>query len=114
MSDCIFCKIIKGEIPSKKVYENEKVFAFEDISPQAPVHIVVIPKKHIESLNDVNEENADYIKEIMIALPKIAKDKSVDKAGYRVINNIGKDGGQTVNHIHFHLLGGRGLKWPPG
>ena len=104
MSDCIFCKIIKGEIPSKKVYEDDKVLAFNDISPEAPVHFLIIPKEHIESVNDISEKNSEIV----------VKELGIDETGYRIVNNCGKDGGQTVNHMHFHVLGGRDLKWPPG
>ncbi len=112
--DCIFCNIIKGEIPSSKVYENEYVYAFNDISPVAPVHVLIIPKEHIESINDVTAENADLISKIYLAAGEIAKQLGVAESGYRVVSNCGEAAGQTVNHIHFHLLGGRDLAWPPG
>lgn len=109
MSDCIFCKIATGEIPSKKVYEDEDVLAFHDIAPQAPVHIVFIPKKHImSSLNDITPENAEIIGKIMIAIKKIAVQEGLCN-GYRIINNCGADAGQTVNHLHFHLIGGKSM-----
>ncbi|WP_066495322.1 histidine triad nucleotide-binding protein [Abyssisolibacter fermentans] len=114
MSDCLFCKIINGEIPCDKVFENEKVLAFNDIDPQAPVHILVIPKVHIESLNDINQDNCEIIKEIHLVIKKIAKDLKIDRDGYRVITNCGELGGQSVKHLHYHVLGGRNLKWPPG
>ena len=114
MEDCIFCKIIKGEIPSKKVYEDEKVYAFYDISPEAPVHFLVIPKEHIESANDINAENADIVSHIFLAIIKIAKELKINDTGYRIVNNCGEHGGQTVQHMHFHVLGGRNLQWPPG
>ena len=114
MSDCIFCKIIKGEIPSKKIYEDDKVLAFYDISPEAPVHFLVIPKEHIESVNHINEVNCSIISHIFVVINKIAKELNIDETGYRVVNNCGEDGGQTVEHIHFHVLGARNLKWPPG
>lgn len=107
--DCIFCAIAKGEIPSKTVYEDDLIKAFYDINPQTPVHIVIIPKIHIASANEVDEKSADYIAHIFKMIPKIAKDLGVDKDGYRIINNCGKFAGQTVNHIHFHLLGGADL-----
>ncbi len=114
MEDCLFCKIIKGEIPSKKAYEDENVYAFWDIAPTAPVHILVIPKKHIATLNDVNAENAEVIAKIYEAIPKIAKENGIAEDGYRVVSNCNQAAGQTVFHIHFHLLGGRELTWPAG
>ena len=107
--DCIFCKILNGEIPSKKVYENEFVYAFHDINPMAPVHVIVIPKLHIESANMVDETNSTYIAKVFEAIPKVAKEVGVAEDGYRVITNIGENGGQTVKHIHFHILGGTKL-----
>ena len=106
--DCLFCKIIAGEIPSKKVYEDEYCFAFSDIAPQAPTHILVVPKLHIASLDGVTEENAEYVKQISVAIPKIAKAAGLS-GGYRVITNIGEDGAQSVKHLHFHILGGKKL-----
>jgi histidine triad (HIT) family protein len=114
MTDCIFCKIIEGDIPSEKVYEDELVYAFNDIEPAAPQHVLIIPKKHIASLNDLNEENSKVISHIFIIASKIAKKLGVDKDGYRVVSNCGEAGGQTVPHIHFHLIAGRNLQWPPG
>lgn len=114
MENCIFCKISKGEIPSKKIYEDDKVFAFHDINPEAPIHFLVIPKAHIESANEITEENSHIIAHIMVVINKIVRELGADKEGYRIVNNCGKDGGQTVNHLHFHVLAGRGLKWPPG
>ena len=114
MEGCIFCKIIKGEIPSKKVYEDDKVLAFYDISPEAPTHFLVIPKEHIVSANEIDEKNADVIAHIFLVINKIARELGIDKSGYRIVNNCGEDGGQTVGHIHFHVLAGRGLQWPPG
>ena len=111
---CIFCKIIAGEIPSTKVYEDDKILAFKDIEPQAPVHIIIIPKEHIKSANDINEENCALIGKIFNAAAKIAKELGISENGYRIVNNCGADGGQTVGHIHFHMLGGRSLAWPPG
>lgn len=106
--DCIFCSIIKGDIPSKKVYEDQWCYAFHDIDPQAPVHCLVIPKLHIPSADAVNEENADYIRGIFAAIPKIAAELGLGN-GYRIITNIGEDGAQTVHHLHFHILGGKKL-----
>lgn len=105
--DCIFCKILNKEIPSNVVFENDKIIAFHDIAPQAPVHIVVIPKIHIPSANEVNEENSEYICAIFTAIPEIVKKVGIAESGYRIINNCGKDGCQSVGHIHFHILGGR-------
>ncbi len=108
MNDCLFCKIIRGEIPSGKVYENEYVYAFSDINPQAPCHILVVPKTHIASLDEVNETNSAIVARIMEAIPKIATASGLTN-GYRVITNIGEDGCQSVKHLHFHLLGGKKL-----
>ncbi len=114
MADCLFCKIIAGEIPSGKVYEDEYVYAFNDISPEAPVHVLIVPKEHIASCNEITEENAEIISKIFLAAKKIAEEKGIAEGGYRIVNNCGDDGGQTVKHLHFHLLGGRSLSWPPG
>jgi histidine triad (HIT) family protein len=114
MSDCIFCKIAAGEIPSAVVYEDDQLFAFKDINPAAPVHILIIPKQHITSALEIDQENSDLIGQIYVAAAKIAKEMGIDGTGFRIVNNCGSDGGQTVGHIHFHLLGGRELGWPPG
>ncbi len=114
MKDCLFCKIINGEIPSTKVYEDEFVYAFNDIEPQAPHHIVIVPKKHISSANEINSDNSIYVSKIFEIIPKIAQKLGFDKNGYRVVNNCGKDGGQTVSHLHFHLMAGRQFGWPAG
>ena len=106
--DCIFCKIIAGEIPSSKVYENEYVYAFKDINPMAPVHILVVPKEHIESANKVTAENSIYVQKIFEAIPEIASVCGLSN-GYRVISNCGKDACQSVLHLHFHILGGTQL-----
>ena len=113
MSDCLFCKIIAGEIPSTKVYEDEWVYAFLDIDPQAPFHAVIVPKIHIASAAEINAENSHYVSKIFEAVAKIATQEKLED-GFRVVNNCGKDGGQTVGHIHFHLLARRYLQWPPG
>lgn len=105
---CLFCKIIAGEIPSAKVYEDERVYAFKDIAPQAPVHVLVVPKCHIESADAINAENSDSIKAVFEAIPTVAKACGLEN-GYRVITNIGEDGCQSVKHIHFHILGGKKL-----
>ena len=113
MSDCFFCKIAAGEIPSTKIYEDEFVYAFADIAPQAPFHAVVIPKKHMASANEITAENSVEIARVFEAIARIAKQENLEN-GYRVVNNCGEDGGQTVAHIHFHLLARRNLAWPPG
>lgn len=114
MQDCIFCKIVNGEIPSEKIYEDDMVLSFKDIEPAAPAHVLIIPKKHISSLNAVTEEDSKIIAHVFIIAKKIAKELGIDKDGYRVVSNCGENGGQSVPHVHFHLLGGRLLKWPPG
>ena len=111
--DCVFCRIISGEIPSKKAYEDDKVLAFFDLEPQAPVHILIIPKEHIESVDRVNSQNSQIIGYIFEIAAKLAKEFGLSK-GYRIVANCGEDGGQTVGHLHFHLLGGRFMQWPPG
>ena len=113
MTDCLFCNIINGNIPSTLIYEDEKVVAFNDINPQAPVHYLVIPKEHIESSDFIDESNKDLIGHIIFVAAKLAKDQGLD-TGYRIVNNCGNDGGQTVGHIHFHVLGKRQMLWPPG
>ncbi|MDS0524055.1 histidine triad nucleotide-binding protein [Clostridium sp. SHJSY1] len=114
MENCIFCKIIKGEISSKKIYEDDKVYAFYDINPEAPTHFLVIPKEHIESANSINEDNVEIISHIFLTINKLVSELGIDKTGYRIINNTGKDGGQTVHHIHFHVLGGKALNFSLG
>lgn len=111
--DCIFCKIAAGEIPSKKAYEDEQVLAFYDIEPQAPVHILIIPKQHLSSLNELTPQNSGIVAHVYEVAVQLAKELKLDK-GYRVVTNVGEDGGQTVGHLHFHLLAGRSLAWPPG
>jgi histidine triad (HIT) family protein len=111
--DCIFCKIANGEIPATKVYEDDTVVAFNDLEPQAPTHILVIPKKHIASAADINEENSDVISHIFEVIAKIAKAQNMSE-GFRVVNNCGDSAGQTVKHIHFHLMSGRAFTWPAG
>jgi histidine triad (HIT) family protein len=111
--DCVFCKIANGEIPSKKVYEDDKVLAFCDLQPQAPVHILIIPKEHISSAADITPENSAIVAHIYEVAAKLAKANHLDD-GFRIVCNVGKEGGQSVMHLHFHLLGGRSMKWPPG
>ncbi len=113
MNDCLFCKIIAGEIPSKKIYEDDTVFVFEDIAPTAPIHYLCIPKQHISKLNEVNESNSGVIAHIYEVIAKLAKDLDL-KDGFRVVSNCGEQAGQSVFHIHFHLLAGRPFQWPAG
>ena len=113
MEDCLFCKILSGKVSTKKIYEDDKVLAFGDINPQAPVHILVIPKKHIVSLDDVGEDDIALLGHIQVVISKLARNNQLFD-GYRVVNNCGVDGGQTVQHLHYHLLGGRVFGWPPG
>ncbi len=108
--DCLFCNIIEGKIPSTKVYEDETVYAFKDINPMAPVHVLIIPKQHIASVNEVTAENSGVISHIYEVAAQLAKELGIDKSGYRVVSNCGADAGQTVFHLHFHLLGGKKLK----
>ncbi len=113
MDDCLFCKIISGEIPSTKLYEDDLIYAFADIDPQAPVHFLVVPKKHIASLDDAQPEDAELLAHILLKIKDIAKEQGITN-GYRVALNIGEDGGQAVQHMHFHVLGKRKMSWPPG
>ena len=112
MSDCLFCKIIAGEIPSSKVYEDEVCFAFNDIDPQAPTHFLVIPKVHIRSCGEITPENAAVVAHCFEVIVKICKELGVES--YRIVNNCGDQAGQTVKHLHFHVLAGRDMTWPPG
>lgn len=109
MDDCIFCKIVKGEIPSEKVYEDENVLAFKDINPATPIHVLVIPKKHFKDVLDVKEEDKEIIADLFQSINKIAKTLGIEENGFRVINNCGEDAGQEVMHLHFHLLAGKKL-----
>ena len=112
MSDCLFCKIAAGEIPSNKVYEDEQVYAFYDIDPQAPTHFLVIPKTHIQSVSEINGENSSVVAHIFEVIAKLAKEQGMES--YRVVSNIGEQAGQSVHHLHFHVLSGRDMTWPPG
>ncbi len=112
--DCIFCKIAKKEIPSDIVYEDDDFIAFKDLNPQAPVHVLFIPKKHVTSLNELGEDDADIVARLFLKIKDMASEQNVDESGYRVVANCNKDAGQEVFHIHFHLLGGRKFSWPPG
>ncbi len=108
-NNCLFCKIVKGEIPCNKVYEDDNVLAFYDIKPSAKIHVLVIPKKHIDSFNDIDKLGAESISDMMIAVSKIATILGIEKDGYKVITNIGENGGQEIKHLHFHILGGEKL-----
>ena len=114
MSDCLFCKIIAGEISSDKVFEDENVFAFRDITPVAPSHILIIPKKHIAMINELDDHDAETMGQLFISAKKIAKQEGFSESGYRTVMNCGEAAGQTVFHVHMHVLAGRELKWPPG
>ena len=112
MSDCLFCKIIAGEIPSSRVYEDELCYAFHDIAPQAPTHFLVIPKVHIASVSGINAENSAVVAHIFEVIAKVARELGLDS--YRIVSNIGEQAGQSVKHLHFHVLSGRDMTWPPG
>ena len=115
MADCIFCKIANGEIPSQFVYEDETVVAFRDLNPQAPEHILIVPKKHVAKVTEFTEEDKNLAAHIFVdVVPKVAKKIGVDEKGFRIVINTGDEGGQTVGHLHVHLLGGRKMTWPPG
>ena len=114
MEDCLFCKIINKEIKSDIVFENDSVLIFKDISPQAPVHLLAVPKEHIESILEIEKLDCRILKELMEAISRIALEKGLDKDGFRVVINTGTGAGQSVNHLHFHILGKRKLTWPPG
>ena len=113
MPDCLFCRIISGEIPAKKVYEDEYTYAFEDINPQAPTHVLVVPKKHIRGLKETTSEDAELLGRCHLAAAQIARERNIEQ-GYRTVLNVGLQAGQSVFHLHVHLVGGRDLKWPPG
>ncbi|MCW5961936.1 MAG: histidine triad nucleotide-binding protein [Pyrinomonadaceae bacterium] len=113
-SDCLFCRIVNGEIPSKKVYEDDVCIAFNDISPQAPTHVLVIPREHIRSLDDADSNAGDTLGHLLLKAAEIAREKGFAKDGYRMVINTNSDGGQTVFHLHVHLLGGRQFIFPPG
>ncbi|MCK4645511.1 MAG: histidine triad nucleotide-binding protein [Candidatus Aminicenantes bacterium] len=114
MDNCIFCKIINKEVPSKIVYEDERVLAFDDINPRAPIHVLLIPKEHFGTLNEIPEEKKDILSHLLLKARQIAQEKGIAENGYRIVLNTERDSGQEVFHIHFHLLGGRQMKWPPG
>ena len=114
MSDCLFCKIISGEIPTDLVYEDKNVVAFRDINPQAPTHILIISREHIETLNDINQGHGDLLGAMQLTASYLAKEEGIYEEGFRTVFNCNRAAGQTVFHIHLHLLGGRSLVWPPG
>ena len=112
MSDCLFCKIAQGQIPSSKIYEDEVCYAFSDIDPQAPTHFLVIPKMHIASVAEITEDNAAVVAQMFAVISKVTKELGLES--YRVVSNIGEQAGQSVPHLHFHVLSGRDMTWPPG
>ena len=113
-SDCLFCKIIRREIPASIVYEDDRVLAFNDINPQGPTHVLVVPKQHVPSLNDLSPQDDQLVGEVVRRAVAIAKERGIDRGGFRAVFNTNRDAGQTVFHIHLHLIGGRTLHWPPG
>ncbi len=113
MDDCLFCKIVQGKIPAEKVYEDEHTFAFEDIDPKAPTHVLIVPKKHLAGLKEGTPADAEIIGRCHLTAAKIAKDRKIED-GYRTVLNVGPKSGQSVFHLHVHLIGGRDLRWPPG
>ena len=114
MQECLFCRIVAGELDTELVHESDNVVAFQDINPQAPVHLLIIPKEHIESARTVTEDHADLAAEIFTTAAHLAKANEVDRTGWRLVTNVGAHAGQSVHHLHFHLLGGRQMGWPPG
>lgn len=114
MSECLFCKIVERKVPATVVYEDDHTLAFDDIHPQAPVHALVIPKKHVAAVRDCGEEEQALLGKLLLTCAKVAQLKGIADSGYRIVTNTGKDGGQTVFHLHFHVTGGRHMRWPPG
>lgn len=112
--DCLFCKVVAGDIPAEIVYESESALAFRDINPQAPTHVLVIPRKHISTINDIDEADRELVGDLYMAAKAIAVDEGIAESGYRAVMNCNEGAGQSVFHIHLHVLGGRGLSWPPG
>jgi histidine triad (HIT) family protein len=114
MAECIFCQIVEGAIPTKILYENDHVIAFDDINPQARVHMLIIPKRHVVSLDDTQDSDAALLGQLMVVCAKMARERGIVESGYRVVANTGREAGQTVFHLHLHVLGGRSFTWPPG
>lgn len=114
MSECLFCRIVQGSIPAKIIYQDEHTLAFDDINPQAPIHSLIIPKRHVESVQDLHEPDQSLLGRMLLTCTRVARDKGLSERGFRLVANTGRDGGQTVGHLHFHVLGGRHLGWPPG
>ena len=112
--DCLFCRIVAGAIPSTRVYEDERTIAFRDIAPRAPTHILLLPREHIASALDLTDADAPVVGRILAAAADIARSEGIAEAGYRLVSNVGRWGGQTVDHLHVHLMGGRAFEWPPG
>ena len=114
MNDCLFCRIVEKKIPAKIVHEDDQTLAFDDVNPQAPVHTLVIPKKHVAAVLNCNAQDEGLLGQLLLACAKVAKQKGLAESGYRVVVNTGRDGGQTVFHLHVHVMGGRHMAWPPG
>jgi histidine triad (HIT) family protein len=114
MTDCLFCKIVQKMIPAKIVYEDDRTMAFDDINPQAPIHTLIIPKTHVPAVKDCQDQDSQLLAHLLITCTNVAKQKGLTESGYRIVTNTGPDAGQTVFHLHFHVLGGRHLSWPPG
>lgn len=114
MNDCLFCKFVSGEIKPDIVYEDDQVLAFRDLNPQAPTHVLVVPKRHISTLNDLSADDAELVGNLYLAARQVARQEGIDEAGYRTVINCNELAGQSVFHIHLHLLGGRAMAWPPG
>lgn len=114
MTDCLFCKIIEGEIGSTTIYSDDDVVALEDINPQAPVHLLILPRKHIATTMDIEDDDLELMGRCLVAAKLLAKEKGIDQTGFRIVLNTGPDAGQSVYHLHYHVLGGRPMKWPPG
>ncbi len=113
-SECVYCKIVRGEHPAEVVHSTETIMAFRDVNPKAPIHILIIPKEHISSVADVTDDHGAPLAEMMQAAAHLAKAEGVDRSGWRLVTNVGPDAGQSIFHLHFHLLGGRRMRWPPG
>jgi histidine triad (HIT) family protein len=114
MTDCLFCKIVQKSIPAKIVYEDDQTLAFDDVNPQAPVHTLIIPKKHIAAVQDCRDDESALLAQLLVTCANVAKRKGLSESGYRIVTNTGRDAGQTVFHLHLHVLGGRYMRWPPG